>query len=201
MKNQNFVRNLVGTAILAALVLALQLLLGSLKLGPFNITLTLVPIILGAVLYGPLSAAFLGGVFGLTVCFSVISGNDAGGFMLFSQKPVITLALCMIKSTAAGYLSGLVARSLAKKNTTLSLFLAAGIAPVVNTGIFILGLLLFFQDTLVLWANGQDKIVDFLLFSILGINFTTEFLVNLVLVPILARILRNLRFVKQELAV
>ena len=60
MKNQNFVRNLVGTAILAALVLALQLLLGSLKLGPFNITLTLVPIILGAVLYGPLSAAFLG---------------------------------------------------------------------------------------------------------------------------------------------
>ena len=201
MKNQNFVRNLVGTAILAALVLALQLLLGSLKLGPFNITLTLVPIILGAVLYGPLSAAFLGGLFGFLVCISVISGNDAGGFMLFSQKPVITLALCMIKSTAAGYLSGLGARSLAKKNTTLSLFLAAGIAPVVNTGIFILGLLLFFQDTLVLWANGQDKIVDFLLFSILGINFTTEFLVNLVLVPILARILRNLRFVKQELAV
>ena len=201
MKNQNFVRNLVGTAILSALVLALQLLLGSLKLGPFKITLTLVPIILGAVLYGPLSAAFLGGLFGFLVCISVISGNDAGGFMLFSQKPVITLALCMIKSTAAGYLSGLVARSLAKKNTTLSLFLAAGIAPVVNTGIFILGLLLFFQDTLVLWANGKDKIVYFLLFSILGINFTTEFLVNLVLVPILARILRNLRFVKQELAV
>ena len=197
MKNQNFVRNLVGTAILAALVLALQLLLGSLKLGPFNITLTLVPIILGAVLYGPLSAAFLGGLFGFLVCISVISGNDAGGFMLFSQKPVITLALCMIKSTAAGYLSGLVA----KKNATLSLFLAAGIAPVVNTGIFIMGLLLFFQDTLVLWANGQDKVLDFLLFSILGINFTAEFLVNLVLVPILARILRNLRFVKQELAV
>ena len=101
MKNQNFVRNLVGTAILAALVLALQLLLGSLKLGPFNITLTLVPIILGAVLYGPLSAAFLGGLFGFLVCISVISGNDAGGFMLFSQKPVITLALCMIKSTGS----------------------------------------------------------------------------------------------------
>ena len=201
MKNSLFVRKLVGTAILTAVVLSLQLVLGSVKFGPFNITFTLVPIILGAVLYGPVSAAFLGAVFGLTVCFSVISGNDAGGFMLFSQKPVITLALCMIKSTAAGYLSGLVARSLAKKNATLSLFLAAGIAPVVNTGIFIMGLLLFFQDTLVLWANGQDKVIDFLLFSILGINFTTEFLVNLVLVPVLARILRNLRFVKQELAV
>ena len=201
MKNQNFVRNLVGTAILAALVLALQLLLGSLKLGPFNITLTLVPIILGAVLYGPLSAAFLGALFGFLVCISVVSGNDAGGFMLFSQKPVITLLLCMIKSTAAGYLSGRVARGLSKKNTTLALFVSAGIAPVVNTGIFILGLLLFFQDTLVLWANGQEKVLDFLIFSILGINFSTEFLVNLILVPVLARILRNLRFVKEELAV
>ena len=193
MKNQNFVRNLVGTAILAALVLALQLLLGSLKLGPFNITLTLVPIILGAVLYGPLSAAFLGALFGFLVCISVVSGNDAGGFMLFSQKPVITLLLCMIKSTAAGYLSGLVARGLSKKNTTLALFVSAGIAPV--------GLLLFFQDTLILWANGQEKVLDFLIFSILGINFTTEFLVNLILVPVLARILRNLRFVKEEIAV
>ena len=107
MKNQNFVRNLVGTAILAALVLALQLLLGSLKLGPFNITLTLVPIILGAVLYGPLSAAFLGGLFGFLVCISVISGNDAGGFVLFSQRPIITLLLCLFKSTAAGYLAAL----------------------------------------------------------------------------------------------
>ena len=71
----------------------------------------------------------------------------------------------------------------------------------VNTGIFILGLLLFFQDTLILWANGQEKVLDFLIFSILGINFSTEFLVNLILVPVLARILRNLRFVKEEIAV
>ena len=102
MKNSLFVRKLVGTAILTAVVLSLQLVLGSVKFGPFNITFTLVPIILGAVLYGPLSAAFLGAVFGLTVCFSVISGNDAGGFVLFSQRPIITLLLCLVKSTAAG---------------------------------------------------------------------------------------------------
>ena len=193
MKNSLFVRKLVGTAILTAVVLSLQLVLGSVKFGPFNITFTLVPIILGAVLYGPLSAAFLGAVFGLTVCFSVISGNDAGGFVLFSQRPIITLLLCLVKSTAAGYLAGLFAK---RKS---ALYLSAAVAPLVNTGIFILGLVVFFRDTLVLWANGEEAVMQFILFSILGVNFLAELLLNLLLVPVILRILSGVRFTRDEI--
>lgn len=193
MKNSLFVRKLVGTAILTAVVLSLQLVLGSVKFGPFNITFTLVPIILGAVLYGPLSAAFLGAVFGLTVCFSVISGNDAGGFVLFSQRPIITLLLCLVKSTAAGYLAGLFAK---RKS---AVYLSAAVAPLVNTGIFILGLVVFFRDTLILWANGEEAVMQFILFSILGVNFLAELLLNLLLVPVILRILAGVRFTKDEI--
>ena len=193
MKNSLFVRKLVGTAILTAVVLSLQLVLGSVKFGPFNITFTLVPIILGAVLYGPVSAAFLGAVFGLTVCFSVISGNDAGGFVLFSQRPIITLLLCLVKSTAAGYLAGLFAK---RKS---AVYLSAAVAPLVNTGIFILGLAVFFRDTLVLWANGEEAVMQFILFSILGVNFLAELLLNLLLVPVILRILAGVRFTKDEI--
>ena len=193
MKNSLFVRKLVGTAILTAVVLSLQLVLGSVKFGPFNITFTLVPIILGAVLYGPLSAAILGAVFGLTVCFSVISGNDAGGFVLFSQRPIITLLLCLVKSTAAGYLAGLFAK---RKS---AVYLSAAVAPLVNTGIFILGLVVFFRDTLVLWANGEEAVMQFILFSILGVNFLAELLLNLLLVPVILRILAGVRFTKDEI--
>ena len=193
MKNSLFVRKLVGTAILTAVVLSLQLVLGSVKFGPFNITFTLVPIILGAVLYGPLSAAFLGAVFGLTVCFSVISGNDAGGFVLFSQRPIITLLLCLVKSTAAGYLAGLFAK---RKS---AVYLSAAVAPLVNTGVFILGLVVFFRDTLILWANGEEAVMQFILFSILGVNFLAELLLNLLLVPVILRILAGVRFTKDEI--
>ena len=193
MKNSLFVRKLVGTAILTAVVLSLQLVLGSVKFGPFNITFTLVPIILGAVLYGPLSAAFLGAVFGLTVCFSVISGNDAGGFVLFSQRPIITLLLCLVKSTAAGYLAGLFAK---RKS---AVYLSAAVAPLVNTGVFILGLVVCFRDTLVLWANGEEAVMQFILFSILGVNFLAELLLNLLLVPVILRILAGVRFTKDEI--
>ena len=206
MKNTVFVKRLVGTAILTAVVLSLQLVLGSIKLGPFNITFTLVPIILGAILYGPLSAAFLGAIFGITVCFSVISGNDAGGFVLFSQRPIITLLLCLIKSTAAGYLSGLLIKSWegktisvkAGKHKNSSILFAAILATIVNTGIFILGLLLFFQDTLSTLANGKEYVMQFILFSILGVNFLAEMLINLLLVPVIIRILAGVHFTKEE---
>ena len=192
MKNRVFVHKLVGTAILAAVVISLQLLLGSIKFGPFNITFTLIPIILGAILYGAFSAAFLG----LMVCFSVISGNDAGGYILFSQRPVITLLLCLIKSSLAGYLAGLSVRLI--KTKPLNILLPAVLAPVVNTGTFILGLLLFFQDTLALWAGGQDSVLHFLLFGILGANFLIELLVNLLISPIILRILQGIHFTREE---
>jgi len=196
MKNKLFIQKLVGTAILAAVVISLQLILGSIKLGPFNITFTLIPIILAAILYGSLSAAFLGAVFGIMVCFSVVSGNDAGGYILFSQRPLITLLLCLLKSTLAGYLAGLSVHC--TKQKFLRILLPAVLAPVVNTGIFILGLVLFFQETLALWANGQDAVVHFLLFSILGVNFLIELLVNLLVSPVIVRILQGIRFTKEE---
>ena len=67
-----------------------------------------------------------------------------------------------------------------------------------NTGIFILGLVLFFQETLALWANGQDAVVHFLIFSILGVNFLIELLVNLLVSPVIVRILQGIRFTKEE---
>lgn len=200
MKSRAFIQKLVGTAILTAVVLCLQLFLGSIKLGPFNITFTLIPMILGAILYGAASAAFLGLVFGIMVCFSVVSGSDAGGFILFSQKPFLTLFLVLLKSTAAGYLSGLAAGFLRKKSQlkVTKVLLPAILAPIVNTGIFIAGLLLFFQDTLKMWAMGAP-IIDYLLFSILGINFVMEFTINLLLIPVILRILEGIHLTKTEL--
>ena len=66
-------RKMIYTAMLAAVVVVLQLFV-SIPLGMFTITLTLVPIMLGAILFGPTSGAFLGGVFGVVVAIQVITG-------------------------------------------------------------------------------------------------------------------------------
>lgn len=191
--NKKSITTMTGTAILAAIVFVLQTVIGGLRVGPFNITLSLFPIVIGSVLYGAVSGAFLGFVFGILVCISVVSGQDAGGFILFGIHPVITLLLCLLKGTAAGYAAGTVARKLMDKNLTLAVILSGILAPVVNAGIFVLSLFLFFGKTLATWAQGSGNILPFVITGLLGINFLVETGINVVLAPIVVRIVKAIQ--------
>jgi hypothetical protein len=42
-------------------------------------------------------------------------------------------------------------------------------------------------------------VMQFILFSILGVNFLAELLLNLLLVPVILRILAGVRFTKDEI--
>ena len=70
--------------------------------------------------------------------------------------------------------------------------MAAVLSPIVNTGIFCLGLILFFRPILISWAGGTD-VLYYIIFSLLGINFLVELGVNIVLSPIVVRILKAVK--------
>ena len=84
---------LVGTAVLAALVVVLQTVGSGIKIGPFSPTLSLVPIIIGAVIFGPNIGGVLGFVFSMVVLISVLAGTEVGGATMFSLNPVATCSL------------------------------------------------------------------------------------------------------------
>lgn len=188
-------KQLVGTAILIAVVFILQYLSGLIKIGPFNITLTLIPIIVGGIVFGPLSGAILGFFFGALVTNNVFSGADAGGFALLQYNALATVLICLIKSTLAGYLSGIIARDSGKKNLKLGVVLAAVSAPVINTGIFVIGLFLFFMEILAQWAGASENIALFVITGLIGVNFLIELLTNLILVPVALRIIKAVKLV------
>ena len=54
------VHTLTGVAIFTAIVIVLQLLGSFVRFGPFSISLVLIPIVVGAALYGPGAGAWLG---------------------------------------------------------------------------------------------------------------------------------------------
>ena len=60
-------KKIAGVGLLSAIVVVLQLLGSFIHFGPFSISLVLIPIVVGASLYGALSGAWLGLVFGITV--------------------------------------------------------------------------------------------------------------------------------------
>ena len=173
----------VGTGLLMAIVVVLQALVSGIRFGTFSITLTLVPIIIGAALFGPLAGALLGTVFGVVVLIT-----DAGAFMAISIPG--TIIVCILKGALAGLAAGYIYRLLEKKNKLLAVVVAGICAPVVNTGIFLLGCKLFFYDTIKGWAaaSGYENTGLYMITIFVGLNFIVELLVNLVLSTTIVRI-------------
>ena len=182
-------RRLVGLAIFAVLVVVLQLVATFVKLGTLPLNLTLIPIVVGAAIYGVGAGAFLGAVFGVVVLLATISGADAFAYIMWSAQPVLTLVLIMVKGTAAGFGAGLVFRAASRENVYFGVFLAAFVSPLVNTGIFCLAMFLFYQDLLSQFAGGTN-LLYFAFFGLTGVNFLIELSINFVMSPTVARIIR-----------
>lgn len=170
------VQALVGLGLLTAIVVVLQGLAVGIRFGMFNITFVLVPIVVGAALYGWKAGAWLGFVFGVVVLFT-----DAGAFLAISVPGTIVTVLA--KGILAGTVAGLVYKLISKKNEIVATLSAAVVSPVVNTGIFLLGCAVFFYDTISAWAEGAGfaNVGAYMILGLVGINFVVEMAINLVL--------------------
>ena len=185
MKSQN-IRKLVGMGILTAIVIVLQFVASAIKFGAFSITLVLAPIIIGAALYGWKAGAWLGAVFGTVV---LISGDAAAFLSINAPGTVIT---CILKGMLAGLAAGAVYKLLEKKNQLAAVVCAGITCPVVNTGVFLIGCVLFFLNTVKEWGAGAgyDNVGAYFLFGFVGLNFLVEMGINLVLSTAIVRILK-----------
>ena len=179
------VKRMVGIAILMALVVVLQLLGQFIKFGPVSVSLVLLPIVVGAAVYGPAAGAILGATFGVVV---LLQPDTSFFYGISTFGTVITV---MAKGILSGYLSGLVYTALARKNTWLAVILAAIVCPIVNTGLFFAGCMLFFKTGLE--ATGVEDVMTHVLTVFIGINFIAEFAVNVVCCPIIVRLLHAIK--------
>lgn len=180
-------KNLALGAILTALVIVLQLLGQFIKFGPASVSLVLVPIIIGAAVCGPAISTWLGLVFGVVVLFT-----DAVAFI--SINVVGTIVTVLLKGVLCGLVAGLIYKLFEKKNLYLGVVFSAIVCPIVNTGIFLLGCYLFFFDTIREWglSAGFTNVGEYMIVGLVGLNFIFELLVNVVLSPIIVRLI-NIR--------
>lgn len=172
-------------ALFTALVIILQLIGSAIRFGPFSISLVLVPIVLGAAICGYKIGGFLGLIFGAAV---LISG-DAAAFLAVDVFGTILTVL--VKGTLCGLAAGLVFKGLSRLNTYLAVIAAAIVCPIVNTGIFLVGCLLFFMEPVTAWATalGFTDVGKYMIFGLVGGNFLVEMAVNIVLSPVILRII------------
>ena len=187
--NREKIGKLVGMAVLLAILIVLQLIGNFIHIGPTSISLVLIPIALGAMLFGPVYGGFLGLVFGAIVLIGGITGTDPFTHILLQESPVGTIIICVVKSTAAGVVAGIAFKLISKFNNLVASFVAAALVPIINTGLFILGGLTLVGPALMknFVAEGTT-LIYFLVIGCAGLNFIAEFAVNLIFAPALNRL-------------
>lgn len=163
MKNKS--KTLAVLGLLTAIVIIFQTVL-QIPAGTFTISTVLIPIVIGAALYGPYAGAWLGFVFGMTVLLS----GQAAFFMGFN--PAGTIITVLVKGILCGFISGIVYKALVKKSSKTAAIVTSVVAPLVNTGVFIIGCLIFFRQL------GDLK---YILTTFVGLNFIIELITNLIL--------------------
>lgn len=189
---------LAQVSILAALVVVMQLLSYVIPIRPFNLALVLIPIVVGAGLLGAGAGAGLGALFGVVVLLASIFGLDAGGAMMWAFNPAMTALVCVLKGAMAGLIPGLIIGAFRKtKQPAAGVWVGALTAPLINTGIFLAGALLVFKDVLLIWA-GDKPLTNYILFTLLGVNFLIEFALNAVFAPVILRIIQAVKQQKRS---
>ena len=149
MKNKSSnIRFLAVNALLAAVICVVSFL--PIRTLGLEITLSMVPVAIGACLYGPMSGALLGGVFGV-VSFIQCFGYSPFGAVLLGENPLLTAIVCIPTRILAGLLAGLIAVAIGKlckkEKSTLALAVGSVAAPVLNTLFFMSALVLCFWNT------------------------------------------------------
>ena len=190
MKNSIMIKRLVGLATLCAITFVLQFWIAGIlpKLpigGGTAINLALIPVVVGAILYGPVGGLTVGLFLGAV---TLLPGQGAEGFYVNWYMTILAIVLCLAKAGLAGFLSGLAFKLLFKKNYYVAIYAAAIVAPIVNTGIFLLlyGVLIYIMTGS---AYGPTFVATA---AAVWIIFLVELAVNILFAPALATLTKTL---------
>ena len=193
MENTNLskAKKLSYFAILTAIVLILQFTGSAIKIGAVTLNFVLIPIVLCGILLGWVYGALMGFIVGLVVLLSGVIGMDGFTNVLFAENPLVITLVCILKTTLAGAVGALIYKVFPKKHEYLGTVVSAASVPVVNTGVFILGMLLM-KNALIKngYIDGGTSALYGICVALVGINFVFEFLLNIILAPAIYKVIQ-----------
>ncbi len=200
-KNTRYIMRLTQLSILVAIMLIFAFTpLGYIKMPGIEITLMIIPVAVGAIVLGPATGAFLGGIFGIT-SFIQCFGMSAFGTFLLGLNPILTFIMCIIPRILCGFLSGLIFKVLIKVDKTkiASYFVASLSTALLNTIFFVGCVVLFFWRNPAFiskmgeWGMTTDTLWAFIV-GFIALNGVIEAAVNFIVAGAVAKAVH--KFVK-----
>ena len=192
MKRKPFfsARNIAYFAALVALLVVLQLFASAIPMFGVTLNFSLIPIVLGGIFFGMWGGGLMGLISGLlTFLVTAVMGREPSTAFLFQASPVLLTLTCILKTTVAGFMAGLLYRLIAKKSPIAASYVSALVVPVLNTGLYLLGIV-FMKDAAseFLGTEATAEAVFIAVFLMIWLNFVLEVVINVLFAPAICRI-------------
>ena len=188
-------RNVALLGILIALVIVLQLFASAIAMFGVKLNFSLIPIAIAGILMGYLGGAIVGFACGLVVFITMaVMGQEQSTAYLFQTNPLILTAMCIGKTTIAGLVSGLLYKLIEKKNKTVAVGVSSIVIPILNSGIYMLGIVLMRESAAQFMGltSSSAGIVFGVVFGLIWLNFVLEMAITVIFTPILYRVIKAL---------
>lgn len=175
MRDEKVLRMVQMTILIAIVLLMSFTPLGFLRTAGLEVSLLTIPVVIGAMVLGPVTGAVLGAVFGL-VSFWQCFGMSQFGVMLISINPFFTFLVCVPTRILMGWLTGVIFRAVYRvdKTKTVSYFIGGLVGAFLNS-LFFMGMLvlLFWNTEFIQGLAGGKNILAFVV-AFVGINGALE---------------------------
>ena len=186
-------RNISLLGILIALVIVLQLFASAIPMFGVTLNFSLVPIALAGILLGVSGGAIVGFVCGLVVFITMaVLGQEPSTAFFFQTQPIILTLTCIGKTTVAGAVCGLIFKLLQNKSIYLAVCVSALLIPVINTGIYMIGIVLMRDSAaeFMSLSTSSAGVVFGVVFGLIWLNFVLEMIINSIFSPALYRVIK-----------
>lgn len=189
-------KNVALLGILIALVIVLQLFASAIPMFGVTLNFSLIPIALASILLGTLGGAIVGFTCGLVVFITMaVLGGEPSTAFLFHTNPVILTITCISKTTLAGVFSGLLFKLIKKFNFHTAVTIGSIIIPIVNTGIYLLGIVVMRESAAQFMGltSSSAGLVFGVVFGLIWLNFVLEMVITAIFTPMLYRVVKIFR--------
>ncbi|NLB29624.1 MAG: ECF transporter S component [Clostridiales bacterium] len=182
-------------AVLTAILIILEVTnIGMIRIGPLEMTIMHIPVIVGAIILGPTSGAVMGGIFGLISFFECVIGKSWFGASLFGINPFFAFLVCVPTRMLMGRLCGLIFVALQKleKTRKIASFAVAGLSgALLNTVFFMTALMVLFGRTeFIMGFRGDLNIIPFIV-AFVGLQGLVEAILAFFTGTVISRALFN----------
>lgn len=194
LREKNFfsAKNVAYFAVLTALTVVLQLFAGAIPMFGVTLNFSLIPIVLAGIFFGGLGGGLLGFISGTIVFITAaILGEEPFTAFLFQASPVMLTVVCIGKTTVAGFTAGCLYRFIERKSALIASYVASITVAVLNTALYLLGMMLMKNDVAAyLGTEATAGVVFITVFAFIWLNMILEIAINFIVAPALAKVVR-----------